>query len=254
MRALAQITGAMLFTGSCLLAVSGCDSPPSDSGVSTGGISGTGGRGAAGGSSGVGGSTTQSSSGGSASGYVGDADAPSNVVSNGYVTAGRWMGFGFTATDGPAYATITPNCGTTCTPPFTGSQFCMYGTVMGRTDYAGFAMLGWNVNQDQAGSAAQTWAVPDTGGIIVTVNNPGNTPLRLQLQGTDPHSGADRWCAPLVSGQLIPWGSLVTNCWAGGSPQNALTPGTPIQQAAIIVPGTLADVPFDLCLVDIQIQ
>jgi hypothetical protein len=58
----------------------------------------------------------------------------------------------------------------------------------------------------------------------------------------------------LVSGQFIPWGSLLTNCWAGGKPQNPLTPGTPIQQAAIIVPGLQVDLPFNFCLVDVQIQ
>jgi hypothetical protein len=52
---------------------------------------------------------------------------------------------------------------------------------------------------------------------------------------------------------LIPWGSLLTNCWAGGKPQNPLTPGTPIQQAAVIVPGLQTDLPFDFCLVDVQI-
>jgi hypothetical protein len=46
----------------------------------------------------------------------------------------------------------------------------------------------------------------------------------------------------------------LTNCWAGGTPQNALTPGTMIQQAAIIVPGLQTDLPFGLCLVDIQIE
>jgi hypothetical protein len=129
----------------------------------------------------------------------------------------------------------------------------MHGTVTGRTDWTGFAMLGWNVNQDAAKGPPLTWPVPETGGLIVTVENPSKTPLRVQLQGTNPHSGADRWCAPLVSGQLIPWGSLLTNCWAGGKPQNPLTPGTPIQQAAIIVPGLQTELRFDFCLVDVQV-
>ena len=180
--------------------------------------------------------------------------APSNVVSDGYVTTGPWAGYGFTATD-PGAAQIVPECGNnSCNPPFVGNFFCMHGTVTGRADYTGFAMLGWNVNQDSAGGEQLTWAVPETGGLIVTVDNPSNTPLRVQLQGTDPHSSADRWCAPLVSGQFIPWGSLLTNCWAGGKPQNPLTPGTPIQQAAIIVPGLQIDLPFNFCLVDVQIQ
>ena len=59
----------------------------------------------------------------------------------------------------------------------------------------------------------------------------------MTITGTDPHSGSDRWCAALVSGQMTPWTSLVTNCWTGGTPQTPLTAGTPIQQAAILVPG-----------------
>jgi hypothetical protein len=176
----------------------------------------------------------------------------SQVVMNGYLTAGPWAGSGFTATD-PGAATITPSCGaTSCTPPFTGNEFCMQGTVTGRSDYTGFAMLGWNVAQPADGGAAGTWAVPDSGGITVTVlNNPSTVALRVQLQGTDPHSSADRWCATLTSGKPIAWSDFQTTCWAGGSP---LTPGTPIQQGSIIVPGTLTDFPFDVCLLNIQIQ
>lgn len=181
-----------------------------------------------------------------------DGAVASNVVTDGFLTTGPWAGYGFTATD-PGAATITPDCsGGSCVPPFTGNSFCMHGTVTGRADYTGFAMLGWNVAQADGG-AAGTWAVPASGGITVTVSNPGKTELRLQLQGTDPHSGSDRWCAPLVSGQMTPWTSLVTNCWTGGTPQTPLGAGTPIEQAAILVPGLTTDLPFDLCLVDVQI-
>ena len=178
------------------------------------------------------------------------------VSSNGYVTAGPWAGYGFTATD-PGAATIMPDCSgaSGCAPPFVGSDFCMQGTVTGRPDYSGFAMLGWNVNQAATtGAAMDTWAVPATGGVTVTVvNDPPTTALRVQLQGTNPHDGSDRWCAPLVSGQPIAWTDFTTNCWAGGSPQNPLTPGTMIQQGSIIVPGLLTNLPFDVCLIDIQI-
>lgn len=180
-----------------------------------------------------------------------DGMVPSDVVTNGFVAAGPWAGYGFTATD-PGAATITPDCSSSCTPPFSGNTFCMHGTVTGRADYTGFAMLGWNVAQADGG-AAGTWPVPASGGITVTVSNPGMTDLRLQLQGTDPHSGTDRWCVDLTSGQNVPWTSFVTNCWTGGTPQTPLTAGTPIQQASILVPGLQTDLPFDLCLVDIQI-
>jgi hypothetical protein len=116
-------------------------------------------------------------------------------------------------------------------------------------------MLGWNLNQaTTAGAAMATWPVPASGGVTVTVlNTPPTTALRVQLQGTDPHSGADRWCAPLVSGQMIKWTDFVTNCYTGGNPQTPLTAGTMLQQGSVLVPGALTDLPFDVCLLDIQI-
>ena len=188
-------------------------------------------------------------------GSSGPPSRASQVVMDGFVMAGPWTGGGFTATD-PGAATITPACtADTCTPAFSGNQFCMQGTVTGRADYTGFAMLGWNVSQPPGNTTAGTWAVPATGALTVTVvNNPNSTALRVQLQGTDPHSGADRWCADLVNGQAIAWGDFKTNCWTGGTPQNALTPGTPIQQGSIIVPGLTTDLPFDVCLVNLAFQ
>ena len=199
------------------------------------------------------GSKTDAGGTGGSTGTDGSGQVASQVVNNGFVTAGPWAGYGFTATD-PGAATITPDCSGSagCVPPFTGNTFCMQGTVTGRTDYSGFAMLGWNVNQVDGGTMG-TWPIPATGGITVTVSNPANTPLRLQLQGTDPHSGTDRWCVPLVSGQLVQWTSFVTNCYTGGTPQTPLTAGTPIQQASILVPGLQTDLPFSLCLVDVEI-
>lgn len=207
--------------------------------------------GAGGASGGSAGATNGGSS--SASGGAGGGTS-SQVALDGYITADPWAGFGFTATD-PGAATITPNCTTTCVPPFTGSSFCMQGSVTGRQDYSGFAMLGWNVNQAKSGTAAAaTWPVPATGGITVTVvDTPSTVALRVQLQGTDPHSSTDRWCAPLVNGKFIAWSDFKTNCWSGGSPQNPLTPGTPIQQAAIMVPGLQTKLDFDVCLIDVVI-
>ena len=199
-----------------------------------------------------------SSTPGVTSGSDGSADTAPNrdskVVNNGFLMAGPWAGSGFTATD-PGAATITPSCGTdSCSPPFTGKQFCMQGTVTGRPDYTGFAMLGWNVAQTDGG-AAGTWAVPASGGITVTVLDvPSSVALRVQLQGTDPHSSTDRWCAALNNGQPLAWSDFKTNCYTGGTPQNPLTPGTPIQQGSILVPGLLTDLPFDVCLLDIQFQ
>jgi hypothetical protein len=237
MKALQFVSGTIL---SALLAAGGCGGS-SSSGIDVGGSTEAG--------AGVDGGGLDT-----ATIDVGNVSTPSNVVSDGYLTTGPWAGYGFTATD-PGAAQIIPDCGSgSCNPPFVGKSFCMHGTVTGRMDWTGFAMLGWNVNQDTAGDAQLTWPIPETGGIIVTVDNPSGIPLRVQLQGTNPHISSDRWCAPLVSGKFIPWSSLLTNCWEGGNPQNPLTPGTPIQQASIIVPGKQTDLPFDFCLVDVQVQ
>jgi hypothetical protein len=182
------------------------------------------------------------------------ADKTSKVAMDGFVTAGPWTGGAFTAAEN---GTVVPDCssGTSCTPPFAGNTLCMTGTVTGKADYSGFAMLGWNVNQPPMTAMPATWAIPATGGVTVSVvNNPATTALRVQLQGTDPHDAADRWCAPLTSGKAIAWSDFKTNCWTGGTPQTALTAGTMIEQAAITVPGLTTDLPFDVCLVDVQIQ
>jgi len=152
---------------------------------------------------------------------------------------------------------VTPDCssGTACTPAFAGTNFCMQGTVTGKADYSGFAMLGWNVNQP-VGEMPATWAIPATGGLTVTVaSDPATVAMRIQLQGTDPHDAADRWCAPVVSGKPILWTDFKTNCWTGGTPQTPLAAGTMIEQAAITVPGLVSDLPFkNVCLIDIQMQ
>jgi hypothetical protein len=204
---------------------------------------------------GCGSSTTSNANGGGSGGAGGDT--ASNVAADGYITTGPWAGYGFTATD-PGAATITPNCAAAggCTPAFAGNIFCMHGTVTGRADYTGFAMLGWNLNQaSTAGAVADTWAVPASGGLTVTVaNKPATTALRVQLQGTNPHDSADRWCAALDNGKTIAWGDFKTNCWQGGSPQNPLSAGTLLQQGAILVPGLLTELPFDVCLVDVKLE
>jgi hypothetical protein len=181
-------------------------------------------------------------------------DTTSKVAMDGIVTAGPWTGAGFTATES---GTVSPDCssGTACAPPFAGNNMCMEGTVSGKADYSGFAMLGWNVNQPMGMGDPATWSVPDNGGItVVAANVPATTALRVQLQGTDPHDAADRWCAALVPGKQLAWTDFKTNCWTGGKPQTPLAAGTMIQQAAITVPGLTTDLPFKVCLVDLQIQ
>ena len=184
---------------------------------------------------------------------VAPPDTTSKVAVNGIVTAGPWLGAGFTATEN---GTVSPDCSsmTSCVPAFTGANMCMTGTVKGMADYSGFAMLGWNVNQPE-GMMPATWAIPETGGITVSVvSQPATTAMRVQLQGVDPKEPPAAGVHPSSPASRSQWTDFKTNCWTGGKPQTPLAAGTMIQQAAITVPGLTVDLPFNVCLVDIQIQ
>src|SRR6185369_16902785 len=85
---------------------------------------------------GGGSSTTGTGTGGSGPDMTAVVDTTSKVAMNGIVTAGPWLGAGFTATEG---GTVSPDCssGTACAPPFAGNSMCMEGTVTGKADYSG---------------------------------------------------------------------------------------------------------------------
>jgi hypothetical protein len=186
------------------------------------------------------------------------------VDSTGYVTVGStWGGYGFTVSNNndtvtPTCSpptTITPLCNTAgCTPAFTGQFFGSVGVCsQGTSQYVGFALAAWNVNQAKGSTTAGTWTVPATGGVTVTFTNPDAAPVRFQVQ--DPN-GTTQWCATLQSGVQIPWGALLTNCYPGGTPQNPLTAGQLIGQAGVIVPqSTLSGgTPYNICIQNITIQ
>lgn len=238
----------------CGIFLAACGSSPTTPTFNNNGTTGAGGSGTTG--AGGGGDTTTMTTGtGTGTGMTAPVDTTSKVALDGIVTAGPWSGAAFTATEN---GHVTPDCssGTSCVPAFAGNILCMNGTVTGMPDYSGFAMLGWNLNQPMGVGAPATWAVPASGGITVSVaDDPPTTALRIQLQGTDPHDAADRWCAAVVPGKAIAWTDFKTNCWTGGTPQTPLAAGTMLQQAAITVPGLLTDLPFtNVCLSDILIQ
>jgi hypothetical protein len=186
------------------------------------------------------------------------------VDSTGYVTVGStWGGYGFTFSNNndpttpmcsPA-TTVTPLCNTSgCSPAFNGQFFGTIGAcTLGTSPYVGFAAASWYVNQPRAGTTAGTWTVPATGGVTVTFTNPDASATRFQLQDPD---GTTQWCAVLQSGVEIPWGAFLTNCWTGGTPQNALLAGQAIGQAAVEVVQTslTGGTPYDICIQNITIQ
>src|SRR5258706_2052436 len=145
-----RIFSSFLKASICGIFLAGCGSSANTPTFTN---SGTGGSG--GGTSGAGGDTTMTTTGTGGSAPV---DTTSKVAMDGFVTAGTWTGAGFTAAEN---GTVMPDCssGTSCTPPFAGNTMCMQGTVTGKADYSGFAMLGWNVNQPM-GAMPMTWAIP----------------------------------------------------------------------------------------------
>ena len=104
------------------------------------------------------------------------------------------------------------------------------------------------------GNEPAYWAIPETGGITVTssasrLRTRCASNCRASIPRTPPPAGVRPRCR-----ESIAWTDFKTNCWTGGKPQTPLAAGTMIQQAAITVPGLTFDLPFKVCLVDIQIQ
>ena len=159
-------------------------------GGSGSGASGSGGTavngGSGSGSSGSGAGGTKGGGSGGASGG-GDAGLPDGAI-GGYITAGDWKGFAWTATSMTG-ATITPaNFENTVDFPL-----CASGSIEAADDNV--AMVGWNINQSSVDGEPAMTVDPKRKGILVQVDNPGGSELRLQIQGPD---GGDQPRSTLV--------------------------------------------------------
>ncbi len=216
---------------------SACQCPPGQ--TCTQGVGGAGGGGSAGAASGGGGGA-----GGSAGASGGTGGGSSGVVGGGYIVNGSWHGYAFTAVGG--VATITP-------PNFgdvTDFPLCASGTVQNANDNV--AMLGWNLNQaiNEEGENHPALTVsPLLKGIYITLDNPGKSTLRLQIQSADGATNPlHRWCATIPgAGGFIGYDAFNTECWAGG--KGVAYANEPIVSALVLVPGNpLAAVPFDFCV------
>jgi len=168
------------------------------------------------------------------------------VAEGGYVTAGAWKGYAWTATDGVSSTTIAP---TTFSGLAADGQLCVSGTVAGTSDYSAVAILGLSINQAQGNPAPtpSTWT-PTGGGIAYGVTNAGGSPLRVQLQAaggdTDP---TKRWCMTVNSNVQTPlWSFFNTKCWDGTGADYDGT--TPLQSVMVLVPGDLVPVSFNFCI------
>jgi hypothetical protein len=199
---------------------------------------------------------------------VGGATSPPipifQIQAQGYVVAGIWHGYAWTAAvtsaaPGAAMSSINP-------PDFSGvaagaTQLCAQGTIGAASDYGGVAMIGVNVNQalfaDAGIPPTQTVAIGGSG-ITVRYSNPGGTQIRVQIQTpTGDTSATGRWCATLSGPggtETLPWSSFwggvadgTQGCWNAGGTHPPV--GTQISNVALLVPGSNSmPVPYSFCL------
>lgn len=216
-------------------------------GSGVGGTSGVGGSGVGGsavGGSGVGGSGV-GGSGGSTAGGTGGTNTDGGVVGGGYITSGNWHGYAWTGVGGSA-SIDPPDYGN-----FTDFPLCASGQIQaGDTNVA---MFGWNINQVQGVNPPVSTVAPANfaqGGIFVSITNPGNTPLRIQIEGAAGYP-TEAWCAPITAGTniFVPWTAFKTQCWS--STGTVAYTGTPLKSIEIMVPGTTSLRSFNFCVNDI---
>ncbi len=168
-----------------------------------------------------------------------------------YYVNGPWAGYVWTATC--TGSSITGDFST----HMTGSPYCVSGSVAPASDYSGWAMLGWNINQTQGSSTPNgTWTPSNinSGGVLISVSNSGGSALRVQIAGPNASTdSSDTWCAAVTgAGGLIPWTSFNTACWDNSGTAYA---GQPISNVEVLVPGgNIAAVPFDFCLNSLGVQ
>lgn len=175
------------------------------------------------------------SCGGNNDGTGGNGPGPGDGEYGGYLTAGNWKGYAWTAPAGDS--TITPEDFSAVTD----FPLCVSGTV--NPGYDNVAMVGWNINQQPEDDPNGSTILPALDGITVSITNNSSTQLRIQIQGpngaTDPNN---RWCAEIGTGGsniFVPYESFNTKCWPLGPTD---TPGNPyageeIVAVMIMVPG-----------------
>lgn len=190
--------------------------------VSTGGIRGTGGTttGTGGTTTGTGGTIVTGTGGTTSTGTGGTTTTCSPTfqpTTGGWVTAPAsggtcWHGYAFNFAD--AMSTITPpasmtyaSCSTVCSLTAMG----MVAIANAANNYATYAGIGFNINQDlSGGTAAPTLTPKGTGLTIAFTGTTGSLPLRAQLS-----DGTTNWCYAITgtSPVMIPYGSFNTKCY-----------------------------------------
>ena len=171
-------------------------------------------------------------------------DGSFTIHQGGYVCAGPWEGYAWTATGSGTGGTIEPEDYS----DYVGGESRLCASGLLARDYKSVGILGISLNNEEYTSILGTWSPGSTyTGIYVNFANHGGSDVRIQVQ--TPNSG-DAFCALSVSpgGDTVYWSDFETECWMGGF----LYEGEPIESVMLLVPGDeLAKVDFDICIKEI---
>jgi len=167
------------------------------------------------------------------------------VAAGGYVTAGGWKGYAWTATDGVSATTISP---ANFSNLAADGKLCVSGTVAGTADYSAVAILGISINQAMGtpAPAPSTWSQTGTG-ISYSITNTGGSPLRVQLQAAGGATDATkRWCDDVNGNVGTPqWFDFNTKCW---DRTGTYYDGSPLESVMVLVPGDLVARSYSFCV------
>jgi hypothetical protein len=219
------------------------ESPGPDPSLAVGGIGGPAGTQGSAGSAGAGGATGGGGTGGSASSSKGVCTM--DAVEPGYLQCGPWKGYAWTiATEPDMGSTISPS-------DFSSASklpLCASGRL-GRVDSA-VGLLGFNVNQASGqDSLEDTWTVTGTG-IGYELDNPGASPVRIQIQGAAGYPD-ETWCAEISGSRSgsVAWSTFSQSCW-WPSTGPFFDGQVPLQKVMLLVPGANGvELSFDICLI-----
>ena len=123
-----------------------------------------------------------------------------------------WHGYASNFAD--AMSTITPGTSMTYATCTTTCALTAMGTVAianAANNYATYAGIGFNINQDQAGGTAAPTLVPAGTSLTITfTGTTGTSPLRAQLS-----DGTTNWCYAITGASpvTIPYTSFNTKCY-----------------------------------------
>jgi hypothetical protein len=182
---------------------------------------------------------------------VSDTSGHLNVSTGGHVeTAYRvWYGYAWTSTTG-AGSTITPSDFSSVT---SATHLCVSGSIAPTPDSSGSATLGVNINQQSATNLGGWSTSAPTEGVLVSVYNPGGSPLRVELREASAFTSTpQRWCALFdpTYAVVIPFSAFNTQCDGSGSSYGSAR----IEAVAIVAAGNSAGaVSFDFCLQDLGV-